>query len=1050
MSMTNGMAAAPVPPRRLPLSFAQQRLWFLDQLAPDGDEYLIRRALRLTGPVDVAALARALSGVVARHEALRTRFAAGEDGEPYQVIDPPAPVPVRVVDLTGAPAADVDAEVNAVAVAPFDLAAGPLLRATLVRSGPDAAVLVICVHHIVFDGLSEPILARELTALYAAETGVPTAALPSVPVRYADYAVWQHRRLTDERLRVLLGYWRDRLAGLTPLHLPTDRPRRAVRGTSGDAVRFTVPPGTLGPLTRTAGRAGASLFMALLGGFQLLLARYSGQDDVSVGTAIAGRTLTGTENAIGLFVNSLVLRTDLSGDPTFTELLGRVRDTALGAFGHMDLPFERLVDELAPARDLSRNPLFDAMLVLQRNPPGSAWRLPGVEVEPFPLAAPDSETDLTVHLTQCDDGGATGSLYFSTELFDRSTAERMCGHLLTLLDGLARHPDVPVSEVGMISAAERERVLVTWNDTEGEFPAGRTLHELVAERAAACPDAPAVVCGDEVLTHGELNARACRLAHHLRDRGVGPGVLVGVLLDRSPELVVALLGILKAGGAYVPLDPEHPAERLAFLLADTEARLVITQDDLAARLPEHTDRLLIDGDWPRGPATEPEPSATPNDLAYVIYTSGSTGTPKGVLVEHEGVVNYLAGMQHEFPLRPGESFLQATPLTFDVSAYEIFWPLWRGGTVVLVPGASRLDMAEVSALMRRHRIVGLHFVPSLMDLFVTEADPAACAALRYAFCSGEALPATLARRFADRFPGDLVNLYGATEVSVDTTYWRAVPDVPVRAGRPMLNQTMYVLDAAERPVPVGVVGEVYLGGRCVGRGYLNRPELTAERFRPDPFLGHGRMYRTGDLGRFTADGRLDVLGRADGQIKLRGVRIEPGEIESVLLSDSAVAACAVVVRADQANDRHLVAYCVPAAGELDVAALRERCRRTLPRALVPAAFVPLPALPLNANGKVDRARLPDPEPVAAATTHVAPRDEVEEALAEIWADVLGVDHVGVHDDFFAAGGHSLRAVQLVNQVERLTGIRVSLKGLFLSPTIAGIKTQLLELIEDQS
>ncbi|MFI7673278.1 amino acid adenylation domain-containing protein [Actinophytocola sp. NPDC049390] len=1055
MSMTIGPPVEHAEPRagRTPLSFAQQRLWFLDQLEPDGDEYLIRRALRLSGPVDVTALEVALSGVVARHDALRTRFAAGEDGRPYAVVDPPAPVPVRVVEVT---ADEVDTEVNAAAVAPFDLATGPLLRAVLVRSGPEDAVLVVSVHHIVFDGLSEPVLARELGVLYAVATGDPAATLPDVPVRYADYAVWQHRRLTDDRQRMLLDYWRDKLSGLQPLRLPTDRPRKAVRSTAGDAVRFTVPADTLRALARTAGRAGASLFMALLGGFQVMLSRYSGQDDVAVGTAVAGRALPGTENLIGLFVNSLVLRTDLSGDPTFAELLGRVRDTAVGAFGHLDLPFERLVEELAPERDLSRNPLFDAMLVLQKNPPGSAWQLSGVDVEPYPLSAPDSETDLTVHLTQQDDGSAVGRLYFGTELFDRSTVERMCEHFLVLLNEFAEHADVPISNVSMISAVEREKVLVEWNDTAGGFPAGKLLHELVAEQALLRRDEPAVVGGGAVLTHGELDARACRLAHHLRALGVRPGALVGVFLERRPELVVALLAILKAGGAYVPLDPEHPADRVGFMLDDTAARLVITREDLSDRLPATTDRLLIDTDWPTVatyPATGPAPVATPRDLAYVIYTSGSTGRPKGVMVEHEGIVNYVAGMQHEFPLWPGDAFLQATPLTFDVSAYEIFWPLWQGGTVVLVPGATRLDMAHVSSLMREHRVVGLHFVPSLMDMFVNEVNPADCTALRYAFCSGEALSRTLVRRFGERFTGNLINLYGATEVSVDTTWWRAEPDTPVLAGRPMLNQTVYVLDAARQPVPVGVVGEVYLGGRCVGRGYWNRPDLTRERFLPDPFREGGRMYRTGDLGRFTPDGCLDFLGRADTQVKLRGVRIELGEIEAALLSDPDVGACAVVVREDHAGDRNLVAYCVrDGDGELDTAAVRERCAATLPTVMVPAVFMALPELPLTANGKVDRKRLPEPDPAHLVTgaAHVAPRDEVEEAIAGLWTDVLGVRDPGVHDDFFASGGHSLRAVQLVNQVERLTGVRISLRALFLTPTIAGIKTQLLALIEDQS
>jgi amino acid adenylation domain-containing protein len=1086
---------------RVPLSFAQQRLWFLDQLEPGGNEYLIRIALRLTGTVDVAALEEALSGLVTRHEVLRTRFAADAAGEPYQVIDPPAPVEVTVVDMAGHDQAAITERVNALAAVPFDLATGPLLRAALVRTAaPPAApeaVLVICLHHIVFDGWSEMIFAAELRVLYtAAITGAP-ATLPAPPQRYADYAAWQHRRLADGgRLGAQLDYWRARLAGLRPLELPTDRPRRPPGGRRadwrndlhgdrrnerhadrhadrpgeqgeqgeqgggrrGDVVAFVLPPETIKSLRRVAAGERATLFMALLTGFKIMLARYTGQDDVAVGTPIAGRDRTETENLIGLFVNSLVLRTDLSGDPTYAELLRRVKDTALAAYANQDLPFERIVEELAPERDLTRNPLFQTMLVLQRTPSSRIWRLPGLGIRHFPLASADSQLDLTVELTQQDDHSAKGFIYFSSELFDKATIERMAAHYTGLLDRLARRPAVPLSRISMLADAERERIVVAWNDTAGPLPAGRTVHELVAEAAAARPHAPAIIHGDTVLTHGELDARARRLAHHLRQRGVGPEALVGVFLDRTPDLIVALLGILTAGAAYVPLDPDHPADRLAYMLADTAAPLVITQQALAGRLPGQTERLLIDAEWPgiaACPTIEPAPPAGPHNLAYVIYTSGSTGRPKGVMIEHAGVVNYLAGMQDAFPIEAGESFLQATPLTFDVSAYEIFWPLWRGGTVVLAPGAARLDMAHVSSLLRRHRIVGLHFVPSLMDMFVAAADPADCAHLRYAFCSGEAVPAVLVRRFADRFPGDLINLYGATEVSVDTTYWRASPDSPVLAGRPMRNQTAYVLDEALRPMPIGAVGEVYLGGLCVGRGYLNRPELTADRFRADPFARTPgrRIYKTGDLGRFTAAGELDLLGRIDGQVKLRGVRIEPGEIEAVLLSHPDVAACAVVAWEDDAHDKHLVAYCVPAAGELDVAAVRKLCQEALPPAMVPAVFMTLAALPLNANGKVDRRRLPAPdaEDLAPSAAYVPPGDEIERALAGVWAELLGLDagRVGVHDNFFEVGGHSLRAVQLVNQVEQLTGIRISLRSLFLSPSIAGIKTQLFELIDAQ-
>jgi amino acid adenylation domain-containing protein len=1015
---------------------------------------------RLSGELDAAALHAAFDEIVSRHEVLRTRYYV-VDGEPVQLIGEHTEVALPVTDLSPLPANEREHRLNQLidehTGTPFALGHDMPLRLRLVRLAHDEHLLLMAVHHIAFDGWSIGVLVRELADRYAAfVTGTGAAAAPP-PVQYADFAEWQHKRSASTTIARQFEYWRRQLSGPSLLEIPTDRSRPAVYEPAGAGVPFTVPS-RVGHALRDLGRAHrATSFMVFLTAFQTMLARYSGQTDIAVGTPTAGRSRPELQNLLGLCLNTVVIRADLSGGPSFADLLDQVRETALAAYVNQEVPFEWLVDRLAPERDLSRNPLFSHMFILQNN--GTAdFASAGVRAESLPLPPRSAKFDLTLQLTEQPDGSLHGVIEYATALFDRETIERMSGHYLRLLDSIAADPGASVTDLAMISAAERQRVLVEWNDTAGPIPTGRTIHDLVAEQAVVRPDEPAVVCGDQMLTHGELHARANRLAAFLRDRGVGTDDVVGVFLDRGPDLIVALLAVLKAGGAYLPLDPEHPAERLAFMLDDTAARMVITQSGLAGHLPERTDRLLVDEDWPlvaSYPADEPAPRATPSDLAYVFYTSGTTGMPKGVLIEHGGVVNYLAGMQHAFPIRPADCFLQATPLTFDVSAYEIFWPLWQGGTVVLVPGATRLDMAHIGSLMRRHRIVGLHFVPSLMDMFVAQVDPADCPGLRYAFCSGEALPGPLVRRFTDRFGGELINLYGATEVSVDTTYWHAVSDAPVLAGRPMLNQRVYVLDGARQPVPIGAVGEVYLGGRCVGRGYLNRSELTAERFCVNPFGDDpdDRMYRTGDLGRFTADGELDVLGRIDNQVKLRGVRIEPGEIEAVLLSHPDVTACAVVVREDpEARDKHLVAYCVSAAGEVDGAALRARCQRTLPPAMVPAVFVTVPVLPLSANGKVDRSRLPAPDlaTLAPSATHVAPSDEIEEALAEVWTGVLGLDRVGIHDNFFEVGGHSLRAIQLVNQVEGLTGIRISLRDLFQAPTIVGIKTQLLEQIEDQS
>ncbi|WP_398905868.1 amino acid adenylation domain-containing protein [Streptomyces sp. 840.1] len=1061
-----GISRIPAVPRDgapLPLSFAQQRLWFLDQLEPDRAEYLLPFAFRVHGAVDVAALDTALTALVARHEILRTRFGTDDAGSPVQSVATEGPVTVLLRDLRAV--ADDRAREDACAAVlaedalrPVDLTAGPMLRAVLVRLADEESVLAITVHHIAFDGWSVGVLVRDLSALYAAALGTGPVPPPQ-PVQYADYALWQRGWLTGEPLERQLGYWRDSLAGLEPLELPTDYARPAQRTGKGEVVRFSVPADVAARARAVAADGGASLFMTLLSVFQLLLARYSGQRDIAVGTPIAGRNRAETEDLIGFFVNTLVLRTDLSGDPAFTELLARVKDTALGAYDHQDLPFERLVEELAPDRDLSRNPLFQTLFALQNTPGADAWSLPGLTAEPMESPVRDAKFDLSMYLAEAADGTLDGAVVYAGDLFTEATARGLVDHFTHLLAAATATPCSALSELEMLGADERHRIVSEWNATSAPVPAGATLHGLFETRAALTPDAVAVVCGADELTYRELDERANQLAHRLRaEPGIGPDVPVGVCLERSPALVWTLLGILKAGAAYVPLDPEHPAERLAYLVEDSGAPLVVTDTAHAGLLSGGPALLAVDRapDLPDSlPVTAPEPVAGPGDLSYLIYTSGSTGRPKGVRIEHRGVVNYLAGMQDAFPIEPGEGFLQATPLSFDVSAYEIFWPLWQGAKVVLVPGSDRLDMAEVSRLMRTHGVVGLHFVPSLLDMFVGQAAPEDCAHLRYAFASGEPLQPTLVARFLDRFPGDLINLYGATEVSVDTTYWRASrtdPRGPVLAGRPMVNQSVYVLDADRRPVPAGVLGEVYLGGDSVGRGYHQRPELTEERFVPDPFTG-GRLYRTGDVGRFTPDGELDLLGRLDRQVKLRGVRVELGEIEAALLAHEAVGVCAVTVREDTPGDKRLVAYHVPAPGsgtaDMDAGSLRAWAAERLPRAMMPSSFVELPELPLNRNGKVDHAALPAPEEADTAAEFVAPRDDIEAELADIMAGVLGREKVGIHDRFFDIGGHSLLAIQLVNRIEAVTGVRIGLRRLFQAPTVTGVKEQLIELFDAQ-
>ncbi|TDV49928.1 non-ribosomal peptide synthetase [Actinophytocola oryzae] len=1029
----------------VPLSSAQRGLWFLDRLEPGRGDYVVPIALRVTGDLDVPALRHALTRLVARHEVLRTRFVADDTGRPCQVVDPPAPVTVAVEDV---PEAEVRARVDAIAAEPFDLAAGPLLRAVLVRADTDT--LVLCLHHIVFDGWSESVLARELGALYAGE------GLPELPVQYGDYAAWHDEQLGTDRMRGQLEYWRTRLAGLAPLQLPADRQCQAAGVTGGDAVRFTVPAATVTALRAAAATVDANLFMAVLGAYQVLLSRYSGQTDLAVGTPAAGRNRTETENLIGLFVNSLVLRTDLSGDPSYAELLTRVQETALAAYDNQELPFERIVEELAPRRDVGRNPFFQTTFVLQTAGETQPWQLPGVTVERTPVSGGLGKFDLNMTLRETAEGALTGYVDYPVALFERATVERLVGHFRTLLAQLAERPAAPLSEVSLLGEDERFRMVVEWNRTEGPFPSGRTIHGLLAEQTAARLDEPAVRYGDEVLTNASLDARACRLAHCLRERGVGPDVMVGVFLDRTPDLVVTLLAIMKAGGAWVPMDPEYPADRLAYLMADTAAPLVITQTSLTDRLPEHINRLVVDQEWPaiaQYPAHEPEPLSGPHDLAYVIYTSGSTGKPKGVMIEHEGVVNYLHWCARNYPPAGEAGTLLYSPVAFDLTVTALFLPLLQGLPIdIPVPqdGESAFS-AAVEVLLSGASVSFLKMTPSHAELLVTSAE-AADVTLNVGtmVLGGEELTADLARRILAVCQPDcaIFNEYGATECSVanvmsETRHVDADMTGPVSVGGPITNTTAYIVDAHNRPVPIGVAGEALLGGICVARGYLNREELTATRF-VELDLGDGpqRLYRTGDLCKWLPSGEMEFIGRIDNQVKLRGYRIELGEIEATFIDHPAISGAAVVVREDTPGVKRLVAYLVgtdiPSPDDL-----KAHAARTLPAYMLPNAFVTLDTLPLTPNGKVDRAVLP--APAVEAADHTPPRTPAEHLVAGIWRDVLGVTEPGVHDDFFDHGGHSLLAIKLTTRLGRELGVDVPLRVVFQAPTIAELSDLLPRL-----
>jgi amino acid adenylation domain-containing protein len=1041
----------------LPLSFAQQRLWFLERLGGLGGTYHVPTRLRLRGPLDRGALRRALDAVVARHEALRTTFVE-VDGEPVQRIAEPGPFHLVEHDLDGHPAAAAELRrlVAAEADVPFDLEQGPLARGRLVRLAADDHVLLVTLHHIVADGWSVEVLTRELGTLYGAFRRGEASPLAALPVQYADYAAWQWRWVEGDVLQRQAEYWKAALGGAPALlDLPADHPRPARQDHAGGVVPIDLDEALAAGLRALSRRHGATLFMTLLAGWATVLGRLSGQDDVVVGTPSANRGGREIEGLIGFFVNTLALRVDLSGSPTVAQVLARVKERALDAQHHQDIPFEQVVELVQPVRSLSHTPLFQVMFTWQ-NASGGGVALPGLALAPLgPALGTGAEgrvaAKFDLSLTLAERGGrVVGGLTYATSLFERATVERCVGCLRRVLEEMAADDALAVHRLALLPDAERRLVVEEWNATEAGYPRERCIHQLFEAQVERTPDAVAVVFEEDALSYGELNRRANRLAHALRALGVGPDARVGVCVERSLEMVVGLLAALKAGGCYVPLDPGYPAERLRYMLRDSAPAVLLTQGALRGQLDgilAGTDAPVLELDapapaWASRPETNPDGAGlTPGHLAYVIYTSGSTGRPKGVANEHRGVVNRLAWMRQVHGLGADEAVLQKTPFSFDVSVWELFWPLVSGARLVVARPGGHRDPGYLAEAIRRFGIGTAHFVPSMLQAFLEHPDADGCTGLRRVVCSGEALPAALARRVDERLPrAALFNLYGPTEAAVDVTWWRcraADAGTRVPIGRPVANSRIYVLDRGGEPVPVGVVGELYIGGVQVARGYPGRPGLTAERFVPDPFGGEpgARLYRTGDLGRWRPDGAIEFLGRNDFQVKIRGFRVEPGEIEAPLREYPAVREALVVAREDAAGDPRLVAYYL-ADEPIAVDALKAHLALRLPAHMVPAAYVWLEAYPLTPSGKVDRGALPAPEGDAyARRVYEAPVGETERALAEIWSELLGVERVGRRDDFFELGGHSLLIVKLIERMRR-RGLYAEVGTLFTVPVLA--------------
>ncbi|HEJ7194053.1 TPA: amino acid adenylation domain-containing protein, partial [Serratia marcescens] len=1027
----------------LPLSFAQQRLWFLTQLEGMSETYHIPLALRLHGRLDRQALQHSLDALYARHESLRSRFITREDRPQVQIL-PANGLPLAFHDLRRHPA-QADKLCRQAATQPFDLTQGPLVRAALIRLADEEHLFLLTCHHIISDGWSTGILLRELGALYGALRRGDADPLPPLTLQYPDYAAWQRRYLTPERLAAQAQYWRETLIGAPALlTLPTDRPRPTVQSFSGGEVPIAIDAELTQALRQFSRQHGGTLFMTVLAAWSLVLARMAGQQELVIGTPEANRGRLETESLVGFFVSTLALRIDLRDDPDLPTLIARIRHTVLTAQENRDLPFEQVVELVNPPRHLGYTPLFQVMLAWQdgsvRDIP-----LPGLQAELAGLEYSAAKFDLTLDLADTGEG-ISGTLNFATALFDRATAERYGVYLVQALRAMTLNSPRSVSHIDLLPPAEREHLLHGWNRTERDYPLDQTLAALFEQQVRRTPHATALVSGTESLSYAQLNARANRLAHALIARGVGPDSRVAVCAERGLNMVTALFGILKAGGAYVPLDPAYPGERLQYILQDADPVLLLADAAGRAALGEPaTPQLALEAVLPETLSAEnPAPRAQASHLAYVIYTSGSTGKPKGAMNEHRGVVNRLVWMQEAYGLTAADTVLQKTPFGFDVSVWEFFWPLMVGARLVMAKPEGHKDPDYLSRAIEQYGVTTLHFVPSMLQSFLADGQAATrCGQVVRVMCSGEALPAALVAEFYRRLPqAELHNLYGPTEAAVDVTAWhcsREADRVSVPIGRPIANTRIYLLDERGQPVPLGAVGELYIGGVQVARGYLNRPELTAERFLSDPFAPGGRMYRTGDVARYLANGDIEYLGRNDQQVKIRGFRIECGEIEAALATHPAVREAVVDARA-VGDDKRLVAWVVPAAGvaeETLAGALRQHVSAALPDYMVPSAWVVVAALPLSPNGKLDRRALPEPQGAQSQAAYEAPQGEHETLLAAIWRDLLNVEQVGRHDNFFELGGHSLLAVKLMAQLRR-AGWGANVQTLFSTPTLSAL------------
>jgi amino acid adenylation domain-containing protein len=1062
------------PPDRLPLSAGQRGIWFLDQLQPGSSTYHVAGTARIRGPLDTELLRQSLTQVVRRHETLRSTFHIG-DAEPYVRVHPAVDFQLPVTDLSGLGAEPFEAAVAdyecAMAHHPFDLTTDLMVRASLLRGSAEEHLLLLCLHHIAADGWSLQVLLNELTAAYAALSAGAVAVLPDLPIQYADYAAWQRAELERPAMRGQLEYWKEQLAGAPLGDLPLDSPRAALTSFTLGSVSFELEADLVASMRALGESERATPYMVLLAAFVTVLSKWGSQPDVTVGASVSGRGRPEIDDLIGCFVNIIALRIGVSASFTFRQLVRRVRDTCLVGYEHQDVPFEHVVRALQPSRDpAAHTPLFRHTLVLY-DAPNPRLTLPGVTIDVAPAYTDTAKFELRLELTPTRSGTLSAVCEYAAEILRHDTVRRFTESFATLLAEAVANPDRPVGAFRLVTDGAMAGLLGLAAGPAAKRPASPCMHQLFEIAAESAPEAAAIADDQHSYSYAEVERRANQVAHYLRSVGAGPEHRVGVCLERSAELVVAMLGVLKAGAAFVPLDPEYPVSRLTFMAHDSQSTIIVTRSGL---LSDESDdsvlgnpRLIVRLDKSAAeiaaqPTTRPDSHVSSGNCAYVVYTSGSTGQPKGVMVDHAALVNLIGALQAQNQLGPDDAALCKAPASFDVFIGEWAWPLTVGARVVVAGQGDHADPAQLVRMIRAEKVTACNFVPVLLRAFLAEPEAGACGdVLRLVMCGGEELTAELVDLFYDLLPGAVLqNLYGPTEAAIDVTAWPVKaaarePDRQIPLGIPLPGVSLHVLDSWLQAVPLGVPGELYIGGSQVARGYCGRPGLTAERFVPDPFTRGGRLYRTGDAAKWRADGTIGFLGRFDHQVKLRGQRIELGEIETVMSAHPAVARSVVTTFADSRGDRQLAAYIQPTqprpgpehsaglpgrAGEAALPALvRAHCAGSLPAYMIPATIIVLADWPLRPNGKVDRTALPPPTQDAGyGTDGVAPRTETEHAVARIWRDLLDADRVGIFDNFFEMGGHSLLAARLAARVRAGFGTDIPLARLLREPTVAAI------------